>query len=179
MRQFIPAGLGRHSRAWNDIRKLHSYQFVNQYERPANEAAEVSAAMAIATPLYALPIASAPALVPAVATSSPVVVIPPPAVPSATLGEITVDPALIAALAPIVESLAAGLFRALITQLSATTAPASGAVATAAPTPAPALDLGALVTTLVPLLTSQLSTALPSLIAAEVAKIVPAPAAKS
>ena len=34
--------------------------FVNNYERPANEAAEVSAAMAIATPLYALSISPAP-----------------------------------------------------------------------------------------------------------------------
>ena len=153
--------------------------FVNQYERPANEAAEVSAAMAIATPLYALSVAAAPASVSEPAPIAAPTPIPAAAVPvtaSATLGEITVDPALIAALAPIVESLAAGLFRALITQLSATTAPASGTVA---PATTPTLDLGALVTTLVPMLTSQLSASLPALIAAEVAKIAPAPAAKS
>jgi hypothetical protein len=157
--------------------------FVNQYERPANEMAEVNDAMSIATPLYALSISPTPLVAPASggagsATSAPAPA-PSPVTQPAPLGvTFTMDPALIAALAPIVESLAAGLFRALITQLSAQT---SGATPTAgaAPTSAPSLDLGSLVTTLVPLLTSQLSTSLPGLIAAEVAKLVPtAPAVK-
>jgi hypothetical protein len=109
-----------------------------------------------------------PSLAPVVPVPTPQPTISqPPVIPPAPLGvTFTMDPALIAALAPIVESLAAGLFRALITQLSATT---SGATPVAtAPAAAPAVDLGSLVTSLAPLL------------AAEMAKLIPpAPAVKS
>jgi hypothetical protein len=82
------------------------------------------------------------------------------------------DAALLAQLAPIIEALAAGLFRALISQLSAAPGAASaGAPVVAAPPAQPALDLGALANALVPMLTSQLSSILPNLIAAEVAKL--------
>ena len=147
-----------------DIRIGFAQEFAKVWTPPSTV---LSPAVPASVPLP--PVAAAPA-----PTTAPT-----PTPTPAPLGVTLMDPALIAALAPIVESLAAGLFRALITQLSAQTSgatPAAGATLT----PAPSLDLGSLVTTLVPLLTSQLSTSLPGLIAAEVAKLVPpAPAVKS
>jgi len=156
--------------------------FVESYERPAAPGPEITRAESGISDLMSDPGLGV--------TVAPVIVLPlpPPAVPAplpsppvALPGVSLMDPTLIAALAPIVEALAAGLFRALITQLSATTV--AGGVVTpgtvASPTvAAPAINLGSLANELVPLLTSQLTTSLPGLIAAEVARLVPTTGAK-
>jgi hypothetical protein len=156
--------------------------FVQSYERPAAPGPEITRAESGISDLMSDPGLGV--------TVAPVIVlpIPPPAVPTplpsspvALPGVSLMDAALIAALAPIVEALAAGLFRALITQLSTTTV--AGGVVTPSPvlttpTAAPAINLGSLVNELAPLLTSQLTNSLPGLIAAEVARLVPPTGAK-
>lgn len=142
--------------------------FVDNYEIPADKAKELNAAIAYADDWY--PLVATPVAPPPVATPTPA---PAPAV---ITGAAPMDAALLAQLAPIIEALAAGLFRALITQLSAAPGAASaGAPVATVPTVAPAapLDLGSLANALVPLLTSQLGSILPTLIAAEVAKLNP------
>jgi hypothetical protein len=154
---------------WHAIQTYTSYQsfipvFVNNYEIPADKPKEIAAALAYADEWY--PLVTAPA-----APAAPPVVTPTP-VPTVPIGVGPMDAALLAQLAPIIEALAAGLFRALISQLSAAPGAASaGAPVVAAPPAQPALDLGALANALVPMLTSQLSSILPNLIAAEVAKL--------
>jgi hypothetical protein len=151
---------------WHAIQTYTSYQsfipvFVNNYEIPADKPKEIAAALAYADEWY--PLITAPAALP---------VVTPTPVPTVPIGVGPMDAALLAQLAPIIEALAAGLFRALISQLSAAPgAAAAGTPVVAAPPAQPAIDLGSLANALVPLLTSQLSTILPNLIAAEVAKI--------
>lgn len=136
-----------------------------QYERPAAASAALDARIKYATDFLAI--------------WKPEHVVPTP-VPTPTptptlLGVSLMDPAIINALAPIVEALAAGLFRALITQLSHTSG-TGGVVAPGTVTPfapLPAINLGSLASELAPLLKSQLESTLPNLIAMELARISP------
>lgn len=148
--------------------------FVDSYEVPADKPKEIAAAFDYADAWWAdlATIPSTRVIPPSAAT--PPVVVPPPA-PAVITGAMPMDAVLLAQLAPIIEALAAGLFRALITQLSAAPGAASaGTPAATVPTVAPApLDLGSLANALVPLLTSQLGSILPTLITAEVAKLNP------
>jgi hypothetical protein len=149
--------------------------FVKSYERPAAPGPEIARAESGISELMADPGLGV--------TVAPVIVLPiPPPAPPAPLpalpGVPLMDPALIVALAPIIEALAAGVLRALISQLSPT---ATGGTVTSAPVTMPtlpAINLGSLVNQLAPLLTSQLGNSLPGLIAAEVAKLVPPPGTK-
>jgi hypothetical protein len=167
--------------------------FVQSYERPAAPAPEIARAEAGISELMSDPglnMTVAPIVVlpipPTVAPGTPPAPIPPlvslaplPAAtaPPTSLGVTLMDPTLINALAPIVEALAAGLFRALITQLSTTTATVAGttpaAVLATSAAAAPAVNLASLANELVPMLTSQLGNVLPSLIAAELARLAP------
>jgi hypothetical protein len=106
--------------------------------------------------------------------------LPTPSVQRGTL----MDPAVIAVLAPIIEALAAGFLKAIITQVTAASVPgATTTVITTAPPPVQAptatLDIGSLASTLqsilLPSLTTALSSSLPGLIATEIGKIISVP----
>jgi hypothetical protein len=164
--------------------------FIQSYERPAAPGPEIARAETgisdlmsdpglgmTVSPIVVLPIPS-----PVVSTAPISAPVTPATALVASLGVSLMDPALIAALAPIVEALAAGLFRALITQLSTTTATVAGttpaAVLATSTGAVPVVNLASLANELVPLLTSQLGNVLPNLIATELARIAPTTGAK-
>ena len=167
---------GDYPALWNDLvvgskaLATLTLNICDQYERPSAAGRVPDQRIGYATTFYAKWVPLPP--LPAAPTPAPAPVTPslPPS------GALLMDPAILAQLAPLIEALAAGLFRALLAQLSAAPGAASaGAPAAAVPPVAPAapLDLGSLVSALAPLLTQQLAGALPSLIAAEVAKLNP------
>jgi hypothetical protein len=118
-------------------------------------------------------------------TPTPTPIPMPLPVPTAQRGTV-MDPAIIALIAPIIEALAAGFLKAIITQVTAASVPgATTTVITTAPPPittmAPAatIDIGSLANTLqqilLPSLTTALSSSLPGLIATEIGKIISVP----
>ena len=150
--------------------------FVNQYERPANESAEVSAAMAIATPLYALSISAAPAPVPTPVVATPASTpIPTPTPTPAPLGVSTMNPATLSAMLQIIQL----LIQVVGPELEALAGSKGSATAPAAPV----IDAASLANSVGSLLLAQLGSSLPGQVAAEVGKLIqlvpPAPAVKS
>jgi hypothetical protein len=160
--------------------------FVENYERPAAPGPEITRAESGISELMADPglgMTVPPVIV--LPTPPPAVPAPLPSLPTApSPGVNLMDPATLAALAPVFEAIAAGILRVILAQLTPGVV-VGAAVGTVAPTTmvAPPINLASLATELVPLLgnalvpslTSQLTSSLPGLIASEMARIAPTP----
>ena len=149
--------------------------FVQGYEKPANPSAEINRSLAFAQTLY-------PAITGAPAVVTPAPVIPTPAAPAAPTGATVLDPAIteiIAALAPIFESMISGLISSLLQELltDVSTAVAKPAAPTPAAPAAPTIDLGALASGVAGLLLPQIGPILSTIVQTEIAKIIPPAAA--
>jgi hypothetical protein len=142
--------------------------FVADYENPANHAAEINAALATARELDAAIPAAVPVPAP-IPTPAPVLAPLPVATP---VGGFTMNPALIASLAPLVEAVVLGLIKAFNAQLTAQLGAAAPAPV-AAPIAAPTIDPQQLGSTIASTVANVLAQSIPGLIAAELAKVLP------